>query len=383
LEVKAINMAKFIPLSTPVFDEDEEGNILNAINAGKLATSGEFIEGFEEAIQQRHQGILAAVMNSGTSAIHLALKLLGVGKGDEVLCQSLTFCATANPITYLGASPVFVDSETDTWNICPETLSSAINDRISKGKKPKAIMAVDLFGMPAKYDELSEISRTYTIPLIEDAAEALGSSMKGKLCGTFGEFGIFSFNGNKIITTGGGGALLSSNQERIEKAKYLSVQARENYKYYVHKEVGFNYRMNNMSAAIGLAQIGKLDYKIGKRRAVYQNYVDLLKNIDGITFLDEPNGFYSNRWLSAILIDKTKTGFSNEELRLALLDQNIESRYLWRPLHTQPSFNKCLFYSNGVSEDLFDKGLCLPSSEDLTVSDQERIVKVIIDLLNK
>ncbi|WP_194973862.1 aminotransferase class I/II-fold pyridoxal phosphate-dependent enzyme [Aquiflexum lacus] len=376
-------MAKFIPLSTPVFDGEEKENILNAINAGKLATSGEFIEGFEEAIQQRHQGIHAAVMNSGTSAIHLALKLLGVGKGDEVLCQSLTFCATANPIAYLGASPVFVDSETETWNICPETLSNAINDRISRGKKPKAIIAVDLFGMPAKYDVLNQISKTYTIPLIEDSAEAMGSSLKGKLCGTFGEFGIFSFNGNKIITTGGGGALLSSNQERIEKAKYLSVQARENYKYYVHKEVGFNYRMNNMSAAIGLAQIGKLDYKIERRRTVYQNYVDLLKNIDGITFLDEPNGFYSNRWLSAILIDKIKTGFSNEELRLALLDQNIESRYLWKPLHTQPSFKESLFYSNGVSEDLFDKGLCLPSSEDLIISDQERIVKVIIGLRNK
>lgn len=376
-------MAKYIPLSTPVFDEDEKENILNAINAGKLATSGEFIEGFEEAIQHRYHGMYAAVLNSGTSAIHLALKLLGVSSGDEVMCQSLTFCATANPITYLGASPVFVDSEVDTWNISPETLSNAIQDRVSKGKKPKAIITVDLFGMPAKYDALNQISRIYDIPLIEDAAEAMGSSLKGKLCGTFGEFGIFSFNGNKIISTGGGGALLSSNHERIEKAKHLSVQARENYKYYIHHEVGFNYRMNNMSAAIGLAQIGKLDHKIERRRSVYQNYVDLLKNIDGITFLDEPKGFYSNRWLSAILIDKSKTGFTNEDLRLALLNQNIESRYLWKPLHTQPSFKECLFYGNGVSEDLFDKGLCLPSSEDLTISDQERIFKVIIDLLNK
>lgn len=376
-------MAKFIPLSTPVFDEDEKENILNAINAGKLATSGEFIEGFEEAIQQRYHGMHAAALNSGTSAIHLAMKLLGVGKGDEVMCQSLTFCATANPITYLNALPVFVDSEVDTWNICPETLSDAIQDRISKGKKPKAIISVDLFGMPAKYEELSNISKTYNIPLIEDAAEAMGSSMNDKLCGTFGEFGIFSFNGNKIITTGGGGALLSSNQVWIEKAKYLSVQARENYKYYLHKEVGFNYRMNNMSAAIGLAQIFKLDHKIERRRSVYQNYVELLKKIDGITFLDEPNGFYSNRWLSAILIDKAKIGFSNEDLRISLLNQNIESRYLWKPLHTQPSFKDCLFYSNGVSEDLFDKGLCLPSSENLTFSDQEKIVKVINDLLNK
>jgi len=373
-------MEKFIPLSIPVFEENEKQNILNAISAGKLATSGEFIEGFEEAIQERNSNMHVAVLNSGTSAIHLALKLLGIGKGDEVMCQSLTFCASANPITYLGASPVFVDSEKITWNICPETLSYAIKDRISKGKKPKAILAVDLFGMPANYDALNEIANAFEIPIIEDAAEAMGSSLHGKLCGTFGEFGIFSFNGNKIITTGGGGALLSGKQEMITKAKYLSVQAREVYKYYVHYEIGFNYRMNNMSAAIGLAQIGKLDHKIERRRDVYQNYVNLLADMDGISFLDEPSGFYSNRWLSAILIDKTKTGFSNEELRLALLDQNIESRYLWKPLHTQPSFKDCSYYGNGISEDLFDKGLCLPSSEDLTLHDQERIVNVILDL---
>jgi len=376
-------MEKFIPLSIPVFEENEKQNILNAISAGQLATSGKFIEGFEEAIQKRYSNMQAAVLNSGTSAIHLALKLLGVGKGDEVMCQSLTFCATANPITYLGASPVFVDSDKETWNICPETLSNAIQERVSKGKKPKAILAVDLFGMPAKYDALNEIASAFDIPIIEDAAEAMGSSIDGKLCGTFGEFGIFSFNGNKIITTGGGGALLSSNQEMISKAKYLSVQAREVYKYYVHYEIGFNYRMNNMSAAIGLAQIGKLDHKIERRREIYQNYVNLLTDMDGISFLEEPSGFFSNRWLSAILIDKTKTGFSNEELRLALLDQNIESRYLWKPLHTQPSFKDCSYYGNGISEDLFDKGLCLPSSENLTFSDQERIVKVILNLYNK
>lgn len=376
-------MAQFIPLSTPVFDINEKENILNAIDLCQLATSGEFIEGFEEAIQKRYADMNVAVLNSGTSAIHLALKLLGVGNGDEVICQSLTFCATANPITYLGASPVFVDSEIQTWNICPETVVQAIQDRISKGKKPKAILAVDLFGMPASYLELEKIAKAFEIPIIEDAAEAMGSSLNGKLCGTFGEFGIFSFNGNKIITTGGGGALLSRNQERIAKAKYLSVQARENFKYYVHHEVGFNYRMNNMSAAIGLAQIEKLDNKIDCRRKVYQNYFNLLSNIDGISFLDEPDGFFSNRWLTAILIDNTKMGFSNEELRLALLDQNIESRYLWKPLHTQPSFKHCQYYGNGVSEDLFNRGLCLPSSEDLTLNDQERIVKIVFNLINK
>ena len=374
----SIQMTKFIPLSTPVFDDKEKENIFNAINLGQLATSGKFIE---EAIQRRYGDIQVAVLNSGTSAIHLALKLLGIGEGDEVMCQSLTFCATANPITYLGGSPVFIDSETQTWNICPEALSKAIEDRISKGKKPKAILTVDLFGMPAKYDDLLKIAATFEIPIIEDAAEAMGSSLNGKQCGTFGEFGIFSFNGNKIITTGGGGAILSSNPEMITKAKYLSVQARENYKYYVHNEVGYNYRMNNMSAAVGVAQIEKLNHKIDRRREVYQNYYYLLSNLDGISFLDEPDGFFSNRWLSAILIDKAKTGFSNEELRLELLTQNIEARYLWKPLHTQPSFKNYSYYGNGVSNDLFERGLCLPSSEDLTLADQERIVKVILELI--
>lgn len=375
-----MNELKSIPLSTPVFQESEKNHLLEAIRQKQIATSGEFIEKFESVIKERFSGFHTAVLNSGTSAIHLALKLLGVGNGDEVMCQSLTFCATANPVIYLGATPVFVDSEAETWNICPESLERGIRDRIAKGKKPKAIISVDLFGMPAKYNEILGISEKYEIPVIEDSAEAMGSTYQGRPCGTWGAFGIFSFNGNKIITTGGGGALLSSNALLIDKARYLAVQARENYKYYVHKEVGFNYRMNNVSAAIGLAQIGKLDEKISLRRKVYENYYHLLSEVPGISFLDEPEGCFSNRWLSAILIDEKIFGSSNEGIRMALLKDKIEARYLWKPLHTQPSFEECPFYEGGYSEKLFSQGLCLPSSEDLTLDDQVRIVEIIKNL---
>jgi dTDP-4-amino-4,6-dideoxygalactose transaminase len=307
----------------------------------------------------------------------LALRLLGIGKGDEVLCQSFTFCATANPIIYLGAIPVFIDSEPQTWNMCPIILEEAIKERLKKGKKPKAIIVVDLFGMPAKFEELLKISQTYEIPLIEDAAEALGSSINGRACGTFGQYGIFSFNGNKIITTGSGGALISANLEGIEKSRYLAVQARETYKYYVHKEIGFNYRMNNISAGIGLAQFENLDKKIALRREIFSNYQLLLKGLEGISSLNEPEGFFSNRWLSTFLIDSTTANFSNEEVRIALLDEGIETRYLWNPLHLQPVFKNIEFYGGGCCEDLFKEGICLPSSENLSFDDQERIVGII------
>lgn len=375
-----MNELKHIPLSTPVFEEKERKFLAEAFYQKQIATSGDFIEKFESIMNDRFEGFQTAVLNSGTSAIHLALKLVGVGEGDEVMCQSLTFCATANPVIYLGARPVFVDSESDTWNICPESLERGILDRISKGKKPKAIISVDLFGMPAKYNEILAISEKYEIPVIEDAAEAMGSIYHGRPCGTWGTFGIFSFNGNKIITTGGGGALLSSNSQMIDKARYLAVQARENYKYYVHKEVGFNYRMNNISAAIGLAQISKLDQKISLRRKVYENYHHLLKEVPGISFLDEPENCFSNRWLSAILIDEKIFGYSNEDIRVALSKNKIEARYLWKPLHTQPSFEGCSFYEGGHSEKLFSQGLCLPSSEDLSINDQMRIVEIIKNL---
>ncbi|MCR9015477.1 DegT/DnrJ/EryC1/StrS family aminotransferase [Aquiflexum gelatinilyticum] len=376
-------MLKSIPLSTPVFNGNENNFSIEALDSNQISTAGKFINEFEEEIKKRIGGFEVAVTNSGTSAIHLALRLLGVGSGDEVLCQSFTFCASAIPIQYLGAKPIFVDSESTTWNICPEILEESILERIKKGKKPKAIVVVDLFGMPAKFKEINVIAAKYGIPIVEDAAEALGSAIDGKASGTFGEFGIYSFNGNKIITTGSGGALVSTDSNAIEKAKYLSVQARENYKYYLHKEIGYNYRMNNMAAAIGLAQIQNLDRKISFRRNIFENYKRLLLDIPGISTIHEPDGFYSNRWLSTFLINKLETGISIEDLRLALIKENIESRYLWNPLHLQPVFKDVPFYGGGSSEKLFGEGICLPSSENLTMTDQERIVEIIVKTLSK
>jgi len=370
-------MLKFIPLSTPFFDGNENSFFLQALESNQISTAGKFIIDFEEEIKKRIGGSEATVTNSGTSAIHLALRLLDIGFGDEVLCQSFTFCASANPILYLGAKPIFIDSESTTWNICPEILEEAILGRLRKGKKPKAIIVVDLFGMPAKFKEINEIAAKYEIPVIEDAAEALGSSIDGIACGTFGTFGIFSFNGNKIITTGSGGALISSDSGAIERAKYLSVQARENYKYYLHKEVGYNYRMNNVSAGIGLAQIMNLDKKMSLRRAKFENYQNLFFGIPGISTVHEPDGFFSNRWLSTFLVSISETGLSIEDLRQALLKENIETRYLWNPLHLQPVFKDVTFYGGGSSEKLFSEGICLPSSENLSFEDQEKIVDII------
>ena len=370
-------MLKPIPLSAPVFDGNENDFVLQSLVSKQISTAGNYINDFEAEIKKSLGNYHVAVKNSGTSAIHLALRLFGVGKGDDVLCQSFTFCATANPIIYLGANPIFIDSEPTTWNICPEILEEAIQDRIKKGKKPKAIIVVDLFGMPARFEEILNISRKYEIPVIEDAAEALGSALNGKACGTFGEFGVFSFNGNKIITTGSGGALISADFESIEKSKYLAVQARENYKYYVHKELGYNYRMNNMSAGIGLAQFFNLDKKIALRRKVFENYQKLLRDFEGFSTILEPEGYFSNRWLSTFLVNKSEAGFSNEDVRLALLKENIESRYLWNPLQLQPVFKDATYYGGGCSEDIFAKGICLPSSENLSIEDQERIIGVI------
>ncbi|EOZ97744.1 4-keto-6-deoxy-N-Acetyl-D-hexosaminyl-(Lipid carrier) aminotransferase [Indibacter alkaliphilus LW1] len=366
-----------ILLSSPIFDGKEQTNIQKALEKGFIATNGSFISKFEQKFSQRLKTHQITAVNSGTSALHLALIHLGVGLGDEVICQSFTFCASANPITYLGAVPVFVDSEKDTWNISPEILEDTILSRISKGKKPKAIITVDLFGMPAKHHEILEISKKYKIPVIEDAAEAVGSLYHGQPCGIFGELGVFSFNGNKIITTGGGGAVVSANVEAINNARYLSMQARENTHYYEHFKVGYNYRMNNISAGIGLAQFENLDKKVKKRRAVFDNYKEMLKNFEGISLLEEPSGVYCNRWLTTILIDPKVTGFSNEDLRLAFQKHNIESRFLWKPLHMQPVFLDYPYYGGNTSSSLFYKGICLPSSENLSIEDLERIVTII------
>lgn len=376
-------MSYLLPLSFPVFDGNESLYVQQAMGAGQLATNGAFISKFENKLSKRIKTHQAVALNSGTSSLHLALILLGVGAGDEVICQSFTFCASANPIVYLGAQPVFVDSEEDTWNISPELLEDAILSRIALGKKPKAIIVVHLFGMPAKMKEIMEISAKYRIPVLEDAAEAVGSYYEGKACGTFGKAGIYSFNGNKIITTGGGGAVISDDASLIEKAKYLSTQAREDLPYYQHLEIGFNYRMNNMAAAVGLAQLEKLELWVSKRRRINEQYRILFEDFPGISFQTESDESMSNYWLTTILIDEGLTGFSNDRLRILLFKNGIESRFLWKPLHLQPVYKGQPFYGGDCSENLFLKGLCLPSSVTLTLEDQKKIAGIIEKELSK
>lgn len=365
------------PLSFPIFDGKEKFYFNKAFESGHLATYGEFIPRFEQKLARELQSHQAVALNSGTSALHLAMVLLGIGLGDEVICQSFTFCASANPIVYLGATPIFVDSEIDTWNMCPELLEDAILSRINEGKKPKAIVVVHLFGMPAKMNEILEIAKKYEIPILEDAAEAVGSKYQGKHCGSIGKIGVFSFNGNKIITTGGGGALISDDIQLIEKAKYLSTQAREDLPYYQHLEIGFNYKMNNLAASIGLAQLEQLNAWVEKRRLINQRYKEVLDGLPGISFQEEQKGVFSNFWLSTILIDPEISGTTNINLRTEFLNNDIETRFLWKPLHLQPVFKDMPFYGGNVAKSLFKKGLCLPSSVNLTFEDQEFIVSHI------
>ncbi|MHA7131861.1 aminotransferase class I/II-fold pyridoxal phosphate-dependent enzyme [Algoriphagus namhaensis] len=366
-----------LPLSFPVFNGNEKKYSNEAIEAGHLATHGKFIPKFEAKLSRRIKTHQTVALNSGTSALHLALVLLGVEAGDEVICQSFTFCASANPIVYLGAKPIFIDSEDESWNMSPELLEDAILDRISEGKKPKAIIMVHLFGMPAKMHEIMDIAQRYSIPILEDAAESVGSKYRGEYCGTFGSLGIYSFNGNKIITTGGGGALISKDTQLIQRAKYLSTQAREDLPYYQHLEIGYNYRMNNMAASIGCAQLEQLDSFIEKRRLINRRYRELLAGLPGIDFQNEGEDSFSNFWLTAILIDPNLSGTTNDKLRVKLLKENIETRFLWKPLHLQPVFRNLPYFGGEVAQGLFKKGLCLPSSVSLELEDQERIASFI------
>lgn len=358
---------------------NEQKYINEAFDENWIAPLGPNVNGFEEDLEKfLNKDVKVAALSAGTAAIHLALIEAGVKHGDEVICQSMTFSASANPIAYCGANPVFVDSENDTWNMCPKALREAIEDRIQKGKKPKAIIVVHLYGMPAKMDEIMAIAKEFSIDLIEDAAEALGSTYKGQACGTFGRFGVLSFNGNKIITTSGGGALVSHTKEDKDKIVFLSTQARDNAPHYQHSHIGFNYRMSNIVAGIGRGQMEVLKDRVDARRTMHDFYVDIFKNIDGVTVFSEPgNDFYSNHWLSAIIIDPETTGKNREDLRHAFLEDNIESRPLWKPMHLQPVFESAPYYGGNISEKLFDNGLCLPSGSNLSDDDRERITKVI------
>jgi dTDP-4-amino-4,6-dideoxygalactose transaminase len=363
-------------LSSPHMGGNELKFVNDAFDTNWVAPLGPNVTGFENDLENYlSHTVYVGALSSGTAALHLALVLLDVKYGDEVICQSMTFSASANPIVYQGATPIFVDSEKETWNICPNALETAIKDRIAKVKKPKAIIAVHLYGMPFKVDEVMAIANKYEIPVIEDSAEALGSAYKGKKCGTFGVINALSFNGNKIITTSGGGAIVTQTKEWKEKAIFLATQARDNAPHYQHSEIGYNYRMSNICAGIGRGQMEVLDEHVAKRRSMHEFYVELFQENEAISVFTEPNtDFYSNHWLSAITIESSKNqGKSAEDLRHFLETQNIESRPLWKPMHLQPIFKNAPYYGGSIAEDLFNKGLCLPSGSNLTENDKEKI----------
>jgi dTDP-4-amino-4,6-dideoxygalactose transaminase len=362
-------------LSSPHMSGKEQFYIKQAFDANWVAPLGPNVNGFESDIENYlSEDLHVAALASGTAALHLSLIILGVAAGDEVICQTKTFSASANPIVYQGATPIFVDSEADTWNICPEQLERAIKDRIAKGKKPKAIIAVHLYGMPYKVNEIREIADKYSIPIIEDSAEALGSSYNNQKCGTFGDLSILSFNGNKIITTSGGGALVCRTKGLKQKAVFLATQARDDAPHYEHTHIGYNYRMSNIVAGIGRGQMTILDSHVEKRRSNFDFYKKSFKDNKDISFLLEPKGYFSNRWLSCISLPNYKI---REEIRLALAKENIESRPLWKPMHAQPVFKDAPSYLNGVSDTLFETGLCLPSGSNLTESQLERVTIAI------
>lgn len=360
-------------LSSPHMGGNEKQYVDDAFTSNWIAPLGPNVTGFEnDIVSYLSNEVHVGALSSGTAALHLGLILLDVKTGDEVLCQSMTFSASANPIVYLGAKPIFIDSEKDTWNICPEALETAIKDRIAKGKKPKAIIAVHLYGMPYKVTEIRAIADKYEIPILEDSAEALGSSYKGQKCGTFGDISVLSFNGNKIITTSGGGAIVSKDKKHIEKAVFLSTQARDNAPHYQHSEIGYNYRMSNICAGIGRGQMEVLDKHVSLRREMHSFYKSVFKVIEEASLFSEFNeNYFSNFWLSTIVFCDTKK--NPEELRLLFEKENIETRPLWKPMHLQPIFKNAPYYGGNISETLFKNGLCLPSGSNLLVHDKERI----------
>ena len=373
-------MNKKIWLSPPHMSGKEMKYIQEAFDTNWIAPLGPNVNEFENTLQTYlGENDYVAALNSGTAAIHLGLLLAGVTRGDEVLCQSFTFSASANPIVYLGAKPVFIDSEPDTWNMCPKFLEAAIIDRLEKGKKPKAIIVVDSYGMPAKWEQLGAIAKKYSLFLIEDAASALGSTYKNQKCGTLGHIGILSFNGNKIITTSGGGALVAKTQEIKDKAVFFATQSRNNAPHCQHSEIGYNYRMSNILAGIGRGQMEVLTDHIALRRAMHHFYGSYFKDIKGVTVFTEPNtDYFSNHWLTAILVNPEQSGGKTREgLRLSLDAANIESRPLWKPMHLQPIFANDPYYGGKVSESLFQNGLCLPSGSNLDNNGRTRIKQAL------
>ena len=390
---KFFSMKNRIWLSLAHMGGREQEFIQEAFDTNWVVPLGPNVNAFEKALRDfligngklkvENEGKQVVALSAGTAALHLGLILLGVGEGDEVICQSFTFSASANPIAYQGATPVFVDSEEDTWNMDPVLLEEAIKDRLEKtGRLPKAIIPVHLYGMPGKLDEILEVAGRYNIPVLEDSAEALGSEYKGRKCGTFGEYAALSFNGNKIITTSGGGALVCPSEERAKRALFYATQAREQAPHYQHEKIGYNYRMSNICAGIGRGQMFVLEEHVARRREIHDLYVKLLDGVKGVKVMCQPEGgdFNSNYWLTCITVDPEEAGFTRGDGRVAMDGDNIESRPLWKPMHLQPVFKEAPFYGNGTSERLFEIGLCLPSGPMLTDQDIERVAKVIYDL---
>ena len=367
-------------LSSPHMSGNEMKYVQEAFDGNWIAPLGPNVDGFEKDLEQfLGEGTHVAAVNTGTAALHLALVMLGVEKDDYVICQSLTFSASANPIIYLGGIPIFVDSEPDTWNICPNALEDAVKSCIKKGKKPKAIITVCLYGMPYKVDEIREISDKYGIPILEDSAEALGSTYKGQKCGTFGDISVLSFNGNKIITTSGGGALVLKDEIYKKKAVFLSTQAKDDAPHDQHSIVGYNYRLSNVCAGIGRGQMEVINDRVALRRKNHEFYKEIFTSFVGVNFFSEPSlDFFSNHWLNAVIIDPNKTnGFRSEDLIYEFQKENIESRPLWKPMHMQPLFNKAEYFGAIIAERLFKFGLCLPSGSNMSNKDRERISEVI------
>jgi pyridoxal phosphate-dependent aminotransferase EpsN len=368
--------ARRVYLSPPHLGEEEFRLVTDAFDSNWIAPLGPHVDAFEKEFAEAVQVPYASALSSGTAALHLAMRILGVGPGDEVVCSSLTFCASANPITYEGARPVFIDAD-ESWTLDPNLLEEALRDADRKGRRPKAVIAVDLYGQCADYDAIVPLCETYGVPLIEDAAEALGATWRGKPAGGFGALGVFSFNGNKIITTSGGGMLVSADRTVVAKARFLATQARDPAPHYQHSAIGFNYRMSNVLAAIGRGQLRVLPDRVRARRANFEAYVEGLSDMAGISFMPEAPAGRANRWLTCVIVDPALFGASREEIRLALEAENIEARPVWKPLHLQPVFSGCRAYGGAVSGRLFDLGLCLPSGSSLAEEDRRRVIGII------
>jgi pyridoxal phosphate-dependent aminotransferase EpsN len=366
-----------IYLSPPHLGGAEFDLVKDAFESNWIAPLGPHVDAFEREVAQSVGVRNAAALSSGTAALHLALRLVGVGPGDEVICSSFTFSASANPVVYEGGRPVFIDSDRATWNIDPELLSEELAHCASRGKLPRAVVVVDLYGQAADYDALTAACAQYDVPLIEDAAEALGASYNGKMAGSFGRMAVLSFNGNKIITTSGGGMLLSDDEALIEQARFLATQARDQAPHYQHSAIGFNYRMSNILAAVGRGQLRVLEERIAARRRNFARYEAGLGDLPGLEFMPEAPYGLATRWLTCITIDPSAFGATREDVRLNLEAADIESRPVWKPLHLQPVFAGCRVRGGAVSEDIFERGLCLPSGSNLTPSDLDRIIEII------